>query len=73
MKMISARSSNPPMMLPIRIHREIGMARPFNTSSMVYQEMVVGVKLSKENANLVLSHNSAAVFLPPSRHFLCQE
>lgn len=38
MKMIRARSSKPPMMLPIRIHKEIGMARPFSTSNTVYQK-----------------------------------
>lgn len=36
MKMISASSSRPPMILPIRIHREIGIDRPFNTSNTVY-------------------------------------
>lgn len=35
MKMIRARSSKPPMMLPIRIHSEMGIARPFSTSSTV--------------------------------------
>lgn len=35
-KMISARSSRPPIILPIRIHREIGIERPFRTSNTVY-------------------------------------
>lgn len=42
MKMIRARSSKPPMMLPIRIHNEIGIARPFSTSSTVYRKIDVG-------------------------------
>lgn len=35
--MIRANSSRPPMTLPIRIHSEMGIALPFNTSSTVYQ------------------------------------
>lgn len=36
MKMIRASSSKPPMMLPIRIQSEMGIARPLRTSSTVY-------------------------------------
>lgn len=38
MKMIRASSSKPPIMLPIKIQSEMGIARPLRTSSTVYRK-----------------------------------
>lgn len=48
MKMMRASSSKPPIMLPIRIHSEMGIARPFNTSSTVYGKMDKGFAWRKK-------------------------
>lgn len=37
-----ASSNRPPMMLPIKIQSEMGMARPFSTSSTVWSEETSG-------------------------------
>lgn len=51
MKMMSDRSSKPPMTLPIRIQSEMGMARPFRTSSTVWAGRKTGQCQSKSRSS----------------------
>lgn len=70
MKMIRASSSKPPMMLPIRIHSEMGIALPFSTSNTVYRKIHEGKDLENENVtahsaqNLKITLQSS--YLPPN-------
>lgn len=72
MKMISDRSSKPPMTLPIRIQSEMGMARPLRTSSAVWARRKTGQYKNKWRS-IPASYTPTAVFLPPSRLFLYPE
>lgn len=71
MKMIRASSSKPPMMLPIRIQSEMGIARPLRTSSIVYKQMKGEFRESKCCSHSVTLNLSVA--LPPSTLFLSPE
>lgn len=57
-----ARSSKPPMMLPIRIHSEMGIARPFSTSSTVYRK-IHEIRESKHHPSSATPLQSS--YLPP--------